>query len=118
MRNLTRLDRAGIPCPKPRLLRSHVLVMDFIGKDGWPAPKLKDVPLTESKARELYRDLIISVRRMFHECHLVHADLSEYNLLYHEGRIVFIDVSQSVEHEHPNALVFLRSVSRIFGRAE
>lgn len=113
MRNLSRMDRAGIPCPKPRLLRSHVLVMDFIGKDGWPAPKLKDVPLSESKARELYRDLIINVRRMFHECKLVHADLSEYNLLYHEGRIVFIDVSQSVEHEHPNALVFLRKVTHL-----
>ncbi|XP_003743090.1 serine/threonine-protein kinase RIO1 [Galendromus occidentalis] len=108
MRNLTRIERSGIPCPKPRLLRSHVLVMDFVGKDGWPAPKLKDVPLTESKARELYRDLIINIRKMFHECRLVHADLSEYNLLYHEGQIVFIDVSQSVEHDHPNALVFLR----------
>ncbi|OQR78778.1 serine/threonine-protein kinase RIO1-like [Tropilaelaps mercedesae] len=108
MRNLTRLEKVGIPCPKPHLLRSHVLVMEFVGKGGWPAPKLKDVPLTETKARKLYLSLIIDVRRLFHECRLVHADLSEYNLLYHEGRLVFIDVSQSVEHEHPNALLFLR----------
>ena len=33
---------------------------------------------------------------------------SEFNLLYHEGKAVVIDVSQSVEHDHPNALEFLR----------
>lgn len=41
MRNLTRMYSAGLPVPKPILLRSHVLMMSFIGKDGWPAPKLK-----------------------------------------------------------------------------
>lgn len=108
MRNLSRIYAAGLPCPKPIVLRSHVLVMDFVGKDGWPAPKLKDVSLSESKARELYRDCIVMMRQLYHECRLVHADLSEYNLLYHEGKIVIIDVSQSVEHDHPNALEFLR----------
>eukprot|EP00662_Eupelagonemidae_sp_cell21_P058186 gene58186-biopygen18254 len=38
-RNLKRLDAAGIPCPKVEILRQHVLVMSFIGKDGWPAPR-------------------------------------------------------------------------------
>jgi RIO kinase 1 len=28
---------------------------------------------------------------------------------YYRGHIYIIDVSQSVEHEHPNAIVFLRS---------
>jgi RIO kinase 1 len=32
MRNLTRLYNAGLPCPKPILLRSHVLLMSFLGK--------------------------------------------------------------------------------------
>lgn len=108
MRNLSRIYAAGLPCPKPIVLRSHVLVMDFVGKDGWPAPKLKDVALSESKTRELYRDCVVMMRRLYHDCRLVHADLSEYNLLYHEGKAVIIDVSQSVEHDHPNALEFLR----------
>merc|ERR1712020_849590 len=96
-------------CPRPILLRSHVLLMEFIGtEDGWPAPRLHDVELSESKARELYWDLALTVRKIYHVCQLVHGDLSEYNLLYHKGKAFVIDVSQSVEHDHPNALEFLR----------
>ena len=108
MRNLTRMHQAGVPCPEPIILRSHVLAMSFIGKDGWPAPLLKDVMLSESKARELYLQCVQVVRTIYWKCHLVHADLSEFNMLYHEGQIVVIDVSQSVEHDHPHALEFLR----------
>lgn len=41
MRNLVRMHSEGLPVPTPILLRGHVLLMGFIGKDGWPAPKLK-----------------------------------------------------------------------------
>lgn len=108
MRNLVRMYTSGINVPEPVLLRSHVLVMSFIGKDRWPAPKLKDVELTQSKARELYRDTVIIMWKIYNKCKLVHADLSEFNMLYHNGEIYIIDVSQSVEHDHPHALEFLR----------
>ncbi|XP_049510846.1 serine/threonine-protein kinase RIO1 [Panthera uncia] len=108
MRNLIRLNTAQIPCPEPILLRSHVLVMGFIGKDDMPAPLLKNVQLSESKARELYLQVIQLVRRMYQDARLVHADLSEFNMLYHSGGVYIIDVSQSVEHDHPHALEFLR----------
>ncbi|XP_078449862.1 serine/threonine-protein kinase RIO1 [Lampetra planeri] len=108
MRNLTRLHTAGIPCPEPVMLRSHVLVMGFIGKGDMPAPLLKNVQLSEGKARELYLHLIQHMRAMYQRARLVHADLSEFNLLYHEGEVYIIDVSQSVEHDHPHALEFLR----------
>ena len=45
---------------------------------------------------------------MYHDCKLVHADLSEYNILYHQQQLWIIDVSQSVEHDHPAAFEFLR----------
>ena len=108
MRNLTRLYNAGLRCPKPLLLRSHVLLMSFLGTDGWNAPRLQDVEISESKARELYYDLMLDVRKLFHTCKLVHGDLSEYNILLHDGKAYLIDVSQSVEHDHPHALEFLR----------
>ena len=108
MRNLTRLYNNNIPCPQPILLRSHVLVMSFLGVDGWPSPRLKDAQLSESKARELYYECVVHMRNMYQKCRLVHADLSEYNMLVHEGQLYIIDVSQSVEHDHPQSLEFLR----------
>lgn len=108
MRNLIRLQTAQIPSPEPIMLRSHVLVMSFIGRDDTPAPLLKNAVLSESKARELYLQIIQNMRIMYSEARLVHADLSEYNVLYHNGEAYIIDVSQSVEHDHPHALEFLR----------
>ncbi|XP_056377081.1 serine/threonine-protein kinase RIO1 isoform X2 [Hyla sarda] len=108
MRNLIRLNTAGIPCPEPVMLRSHVLVMEFIGKNETPAPLLKNVQLSDSKAREIYLDVMHYMRKMYQDARLVHADLSEFNMLYHNGQIYIIDVSQSVEHDHPHALEFLR----------
>ena len=52
--------------------------------------------------------VLLNVRKMYHDCKLVHGDLSEYNMLYHQGEAFIIDVSQSVEHDHPHALEFLR----------
>lgn len=111
MRNLLRLQAGGVRVPEPVLLRGHLLLMEFIGEDGWPAPKLKDVDLSTDvrHASELYRECALAMRRMYQQCHLVHADLSEFNILYHSGALCFIDVSQSVEHDHPRSLVFLRA---------
>uniref|UniRef100_A0A672SKY3 Serine/threonine-protein kinase RIO1 n=1 Tax=Sinocyclocheilus grahami TaxID=75366 RepID=A0A672SKY3_SINGR len=108
MRNLIRLQTAQIPSPEPIMLRSHVLVMSFIGRDDMPAPLLKNAVLSESKSRELYLQIIQNMRIMYNDARLVHADLSEFNMLYHNGDAYIIDVSQSVEHDHPHALEFLR----------
>ena len=110
MRNLTRLRAAGIPCPEPIILRSHVLVMDFIGHNGFPAPLLKDANISDSRARELYLRCVRIMRDLYWKARLVHADLSEFNILYNapENLMYVIDVSQSVEHDHPSSLLFLR----------
>ncbi|KAL8872378.1 MAG: hypothetical protein Q9174_001983 [Haloplaca sp. 1 TL-2023] len=113
MRNLKRIYAAGIPCPEPVHLRLHVLVMGFLGdKKGTPAPRLKDVELVGSDVEErwngMYFQLLGYMRILYQTCHLVHADLSEYNILYHQDKLWLIDVSQSVEHDHPRSLEFLR----------
>lgn len=125
MRNLRRICASKIPCPEPIYLRLHVLVMAFLGdKRGVPAPRLKDVEIDEVDAevrwRALYLQLLGYMRIMYQSCHLVHADLSEYNVLYHQEKLWIIDVSQSVEHDHPRSLEFLRmdvrNVSEFFRR--
>ncbi|XVF54688.1 hypothetical protein PTKIN_Ptkin05aG0200900 [Pterospermum kingtungense] len=108
MRNLMRLKASGIRCPTPLLLRLHVLVMEFIGKSGWAAPRLKDAALSLDKLRECYVEMILAMRTLYQKCKLVHGDLSEYNILYFEGHLYIIDVSQAVDLDHPHALDFLR----------
>lgn len=109
MRNLLRIHNAGIPCPKPYVLKSHILVMDLIGRDGLPAPLLKNAVIEDtSKYCSIYYKLVVYMRRLFQECKLVHADLSEFNLILLDDEIYIIDVSQSVEHDHVMALEFLR----------
>ncbi|KIW04621.1 uncharacterized protein PV09_04368 [Verruconis gallopava] len=113
LRNLKRIYAAGIPCPEPVYLKKHVLVMGFLGdKKGYPAPRLKDVEFDGEDASKRWRETYLTVmgymRRMYVECKLVHADLSEYNMLWYQDRPQLIDVSQSVEHDHPRSLEFLR----------
>ena len=113
MRNLKRIYASGIPCPEPVQLRLHVLVMGFLGdKKGIPAPKLKDVELVgsdiETRWKSLYLQLLGYMRILYQTCRLVHADLSEYNILHHDDKLWLIDVGQSVEHDHPRSLEFLR----------
>ncbi|XP_058764845.1 uncharacterized protein LOC131638312 [Vicia villosa] len=108
MRNLFRLKAEGIRCPTPHILRLHILIMEFIGKDGWAAPRLKDADLSLDKLREGYVEIIVAMRTLYQKCKLVHGDLSEYNILYYEGHLYIIDVSQSVDLDHPLANDFLR----------
>ncbi|KAG8873756.1 protein kinase rio1 [Tulasnella sp. 331] len=112
MRNLKRLTASRIRCPEAYEVRENVLVMDFLGDDdGWASPRLKDaIPLIPpAHLRGHYVELLITLRALYWRCHLVHADLSEYNILYHRSHLYIIDVGQSVEHDHPHAFDFLRS---------
>ena len=47
------------------------------------------------------------MRVMYEKCKLVHADLSAYNMLWHNNMLYFIDVAQGVDTMHPHAMEFL-----------
>jgi RIO kinase 3 len=106
--NLHRLQKANILCPKPIIFKKHVLVMSFIG-NGYnnPARKLKDSILTEGELIVAYDNVVEIMKKMYQSARLIHADFSEYNLLYHEGEIIVIDLAQAVEPCHPAAFEFL-----------
>ncbi|KAJ3125456.1 Serine/threonine-protein kinase RIO1 [Nowakowskiella sp. JEL0407] len=105
-RNLRRLALHSIPSPIVYKVSQNVLLMQLLGKKDRPAKKLKDVRDADWKG--LYVELCKTVWVLFQRCKLVHADLSDYNILYHNRHLYIIDVSQSVEHDHPHALEFLR----------
>eukprot|EP01071_Lankesteria_metandrocarpae_P001300 Lankesteria_metandrocarpae@DN1456_c0_g1_i2.p1 len=121
-RNLCRISLANMPCPSPLSIKSNVLVMEFCGDDkGEAAPRLKDVTrLSQDGWRKAYVETVAIMRCMFQRCNLVHGDLSEYNLLYHDGHVCVIDVSQAVMFDHENAFDFLKrdctNVTAFFSR--
>jgi RIO kinase 1 len=97
-KNLSRLY-GEIRCPKPVGVHNNILVMEFIGKDGVAAPRLKDSPPDDPKE---YYALIRQYMRNMYECEIVHGDLSEYNIL-NDGEPVIIDLSMGVLLDHPLA---------------
>eukprot|EP00753_Platysulcus_tardus_P002841 PLAT11951.1.p1 GENE.PLAT11951.1~~PLAT11951.1.p1 ORF type:complete len:718 (+),score=429.58 PLAT11951.1:119-2272(+) len=107
LRNMRRLYRAGVPCPEPLWRNGHIIAMSFIGKEHVAAPQLREVSMSLRRWAAAYRQAALIMKRMYATCNLVHADLSEYNLLYHKRVVYVIDVGQAVEHGHPSAEVFL-----------
>lgn len=99
-KNLMKVERAGVDAPRPRGFEKNVLVMDFLGEDFSPAPRLKDVELHEPE-RE-FDHIIDQIRKLWQQEELVHGDLSEYNVLWH-GKPQLIDFSQGVLQAHPLA---------------
>ncbi|XP_017006772.2 serine/threonine-protein kinase RIO3 [Drosophila takahashii] len=107
MHNLMRMQAIGLNVPDVVVLKKHVLVMRFIGDNHNAAPKLKDARLSAAELSCAYEDIVAAMHKLYNEAKLVHADMSEYNILWYEGKCWFIDVAQSVEPKHPSALEFL-----------
>jgi RIO kinase 1 len=81
LRNLRRLEQHGIRAPKVIDGKENVLVMEYLGDAEAASPRLKDAELADEQILPLYCELLVTMRRMYHLCRLVHADLSEYNIL-------------------------------------
>lgn len=98
---LGRLADAEVRAPHPFGHARNVLVMEFIGTDGLPAPRLQSAVVGDPTA--FCADLVGQIRRMVARAGLVHGDLSPYNVLLQEERPVLIDVAQSIPVAHPAA---------------
>lgn len=105
-RNLERMSAVGITVPKAHVCTKNIIIMEFIGQDGTPAPHLKDVELEDPQT--VYDKLFDNLKRMYKEVQLVHADFSEYNVLMAGDEPIIIDVGQAVLNTHPMALEFLK----------
>jgi len=103
-KNLSRARDINVRVPTPIAVRKNVLVMEFIGKDGNPAPLLKDCNLKHPQS--VFDILIEYVQLLFQKGNLIHGDLSEFNVMFLEEPVI-IDISQGVLTDHPNAKEFL-----------
>ena len=94
---LYRLAAAGVRVPRPHCFVDGVLLMELVTDGhGNAAPRLNDLELPATQAREYHRTLITQVVRML--CAgLVHGDLSEYNVLVGADGPVIIDLPQAMD---------------------
>ena len=115
--NLARAHEVGIPVPEPLAFDRNILLMTFLGQDEVPYPQLRNAEVEDYGA--VYRQILDYVERLYREARLVHADLSEYNILYHE-KPYLIDMGQAVTLDHPRASAFLvrdiKNLNRYFAR--
>jgi RIO kinase 1 len=114
-RQLWELFEAGLPVPKPMIgpaaidLRAsgRVVLMELIGNREAPAPRLADVQLEAGQAEDAFEQSIDLAARL-HALGKVHGDLSTYNLLWWEDRVICIDLPQMIDTgRHPRAAEFL-----------
>ncbi len=92
-----RLRAAGVRVPEPYAFVEGVLVMELIkDSQGAPAPRLVDRHFEPGDATELFHVLLREVVKML--CAgIIHADLSDFNVLLSADGPVIIDFPQAVD---------------------
>lgn len=108
-RNLERAYNSGVRVPKPYTYMKNVLLMEFIGKNEIPAPTLIEIgkDLGELDVEGIFIEIIENLKKLYQKAELVHADLSEYNIMLLENPVI-IDMGQAVLRDHPYANAYLR----------
>jgi RIO kinase 1 len=102
-KNLTVAHKAGCRVPEPLAYKNNILVMEFIG-DNMAAPLLKDVALND--AESVFWEIAKDLQRLY-RAGLVHADISEFNIMWWQDNPWIIDIGQGVLLSHPMAETFL-----------
>jgi RIO kinase 1 len=117
---LCRLHAAGADVPEPLAASDDAILMEFVGDGEGAAPQLRRVALAPDEARAALERLLRNVE-IFLELHLVHGDLSAYNVLWWQGKAWVIDVPQSLNlHTHAGGWEYLardvENLGRYFAR--
>lgn len=93
---LRRLWDAGAPVPYPVSSSDDVMLLEYIGDQTAAAPQLARARLDHRSLGEAWDQLVEALRTMT-AAGIVHADLSAYNLLWWQDRLVVIDLPQAVD---------------------
>jgi RIO kinase 2 len=105
----------GVAVPEPISQNRHVIVMGMI--EGAELAKWKEIP----KPEKVLREVLLNVKNAYSKAGVIHADLSEYNIILKpDMHILIIDWPQYVLTGHPNAQQLLlrdiRNVVNFFSR--
>jgi RIO kinase 2 len=105
----------GVAVPEPLSQNRHAIAMGII--EGAELAKWKEIPKPEKVLKEILRN----VKKMYLKAGVIHADLSEYNIILKpDMHILIIDWPQYVMANHPNAQQLLmrdvKNVLKYFSR--
>tara|TARA_Y100000034_G_scaffold14075_1_gene14698 strand:- start:6736 stop:7437 length:702 start_codon:yes stop_codon:yes gene_type:complete len=103
-RNILIARDAGCNVPKPITFKNNIIIEEFIG-DKDPAPMLKD---SKIKNKTKFLNEIIKNMKKLYKKGLVHADLSQFNILNHKNKPYFIDFSQATTTKASEADKYLK----------
>ncbi len=93
----------GVAVPAPLGQNRHVIAMGMI--EGGELARYKDIGKPEKVLREVLRN----IKCAYQKAHLIHADLSEYNIILQpDAHILIIDWPQAVKTDHANAADLLQ----------
>jgi len=99
----------GVAVPEPLSQNRHAIVMGMI--EGAELAKWKELPQPAKVLKEILRN----VKKAYLKAHVIHADLSEYNIILKpDMHMLIIDWPQYVAAEHPNAQeLLMRDVENV-----
>ena len=108
------LHAQGADVPRPFAQLGNTVLMEYIGEVGQPAPRLNDVLLEEEEAEQHFQTILRNIELALAHGR-IHGDLSEYNILYWQGRVVLIDFAQAVDPYHNSDVfsLFVRDIERV-----
>ncbi|MEM2970759.1 MAG: serine/threonine-protein kinase RIO2 [Candidatus Bathyarchaeia archaeon] len=100
-----------VAVPEPILHNRHAIVMGII--EGVELADFSELP----QPKEIFNEILSNVKKAYVKAGIIHADLSEFNILLKPDRhILIIDWPQYVTCKHPNAEQLLkRDVQNVIG---
>ncbi len=94
---------ARVPAPARRV--ENMFSMRYLGDEQGPAPRLHDIDLEDP---EQFMHAVVDGIEALARAGIVHADLSDFNILVHEGQPWFIDLSEAIRIDRTGTSKWVR----------
>lgn len=93
----------GVSVPEPLSHNRHVIAMGII--EGGELSKWRKI----SNPKKVLKEILRNIRKAYLKAHVIHGDLSEYNIILKpDMHVLIIDWPQYVMADHPNAEELLK----------
>jgi len=97
--------KGGCRVPAPARRVENMFSMRYLGDENGPAPRLHDI--RPENPRALLDEVLRGVEALA-GAGVVHADLSDFNILVHDGKPWFIDFSEAIRVDRTGSVPWIR----------